>query len=62
VATEIDSHRVHFESQENATNAFTWTRTSPSAWTAVLHWRDAGGEARERVYRMERIDATTGSE
>jgi hypothetical protein len=50
VATELDSTHVHFEPQENAQNAFTWTFDTPDAWTAVLRWASS-----ERVYRMERI-------
>jgi hypothetical protein len=57
VVTEIDSNHVHFAPQENAGNEFTWTRETPTAWTAVLSWTDQGGEARERVYRMQRIEA-----
>ena len=41
VATEIDSARVHFEPRKNARNAFTWTRESPTRWTALLRWVDA---------------------
>ena len=57
VATEIDTGRVHFEPRGNARNAFTWTRESPTRWTALLRWVDADGASREMLYRMERIGA-----
>jgi hypothetical protein len=55
VATEIDSAGVHFDPRENARNAFTWSRDSPTRWTALLRWVDADGASREMLYRMERV-------
>jgi hypothetical protein len=55
VATRLDSTQVHFEPLQNANNAFTWTRQSSDAWTAVLQWTDASGAAQERTYHMRRI-------
>jgi hypothetical protein len=62
VATEVGDGRVHFEPQENAANAFTWTRESDSSWTATLRWEDAEGVPQERAYRMERVGPVAGGE
>lgn len=55
-ATEIDSIHVRFETSEGRGNTFTWTRESPTTWTAVLT-ATVLGQAQERVYRMERMEA-----
>lgn len=54
VVTAIDSSSVHFEPLEGAINSFTWTRTSPAGWTALLQWKDSAGKAQQRVYQMTR--------
>jgi hypothetical protein len=53
VATEIDGEHVRFESPPRGLQ-YTWTRESPTAWTAHLR-ATILGETQERHYRMERI-------
>lgn len=55
VATRLDSTGVDFASERNATNNFTWTRESPSRWTATLRSIDREGRPRTTVYPMERV-------
>lgn len=52
VLTALDSGSAHFKPRGAAINAFTWRRTSDSSWTATLTWRDASGQAMERIYVM----------
>ena len=52
VLTALDSASAHFKPRGAAVNAFTWRRTGDSSWTATLTWRDASGQAQERVYVM----------
>ena len=53
--TSIDARTVRFDPVSGATNAFTWTSESDSAWTARLMWNDSQGRAQERVYQMRRM-------
>jgi hypothetical protein len=50
-ATRVDSVEATFEPHQHATNAFTWHRDGPDAWTATL--RQPGATA--TVYRLERV-------
>lgn len=54
VATRWDSSSVRFESLKRAGNAYTWTRESPDAWTALLEWTKPDGKHAEMVYAMSR--------
>lgn len=51
VVTALDSNSVRFEA---ARNSYTWTRTSPTTWTALLEWLDDGGKAQRKTYLMIR--------
>ena len=52
VLTALESSSAHFKPRGAASNAFTWRRTSDSSWTATLTWRNASGQAMERIYVM----------
>jgi len=57
-ATEIDADHVHFV-REGGGGTYTWTRESPTAWSAHLT-ATMLGQQQERTYRMERIEAPPG--
>lgn len=59
VATAFDRSRLHFEPRGNVPNNFTWTRTSPSSWTAVLRYPQEDGTTRDVVYDLERMETAT---
>ena len=54
--TAFDSTSWRFESLEHAGRAFTWRRSPPDGWTALLESRDAVGNPQERVYTLQRFE------
>lgn len=55
LASSIDESSVNFEPiAGKAKNSFRWERVSDNSWKATLKWT-ADGQAKERVYNMERI-------
>lgn len=56
VASVIDEQGVTFEPVAKAKNSFRWERESADTWKAILKWpAGADKQARERIYKMERI-------
>ena len=56
VATRLDSTGVDFAPDQGARNAFTWTRESPTRWSATLRWTDRDGRPQTTVYALHRIE------
>jgi len=55
IVTAIDDKSVHFLSQENLGNSYSFENESPDVWLARLKYTDSHGKPAETVYRMERI-------
>lgn len=54
VAVELDDTSVRFEAR-GGTSGYTWTRTDPDRWTAVITWTNAKGEPQRKTYFMTRV-------
>lgn len=51
VAVRVTETSIEFEPVRNASNAFSWTRTSPDAWTAVIKVKGRP----DTTYEMTRV-------
>lgn len=55
VATRVDSTGADFAPERGASNHFTWTRQSPTRWTATLRTADPDGRPQTVVYSLQKI-------
>jgi len=56
-ASEITADSITFVPVAAARNTFKWQRVSDNEWKAILSWpATADKPARQRVYKMERVD------
>jgi hypothetical protein len=55
VATRLDSVGVDFAPERGAKNHFSWTRESPTQWSATLRWTDDQGRPQTVVYALHKF-------
>lgn len=55
VATRLDTLGADFSPERGARNTFTWSRQSPTQWTATLRWNDERGRPQTVEYALQKM-------